>query len=46
VISTEELKGLVFSLGSGLSKLEANALRLDLEGESYEDMAVILGCET
>jgi RNA polymerase sporulation-specific sigma factor len=46
VISTEELQSLVFCLGSGLSKLEADALRLYLEGESYEDMAVILGCDT
>jgi RNA polymerase sporulation-specific sigma factor len=46
VISTEELQSLVFCLGSGLSKLEADALRLYLEGNSYEDMAVILGCDT
>src|SRR6059036_4093219 len=32
VISTEELQSLVFTLGSGLSKLEADALRLYLEG--------------
>src|SRR5438034_7963087 len=31
VISTEELQSLVFSLGSGLSKLEADALKLYLE---------------
>src|ERR1700758_1213152 len=31
VISTEELQSLVFSLGTGLSKLESNALRLYLE---------------
>ena len=36
VISTEELQSLVFALGSGLSSLEAEALRLYLEGESYE----------
>ena len=35
VISTEELQSLVFCLGSGLSKLEADALRLYLEGNSY-----------
>src|SRR5881227_2090099 len=46
VISTEELQSLVFSLGSGLSKLEADALRLYLEGSSYEDMAAELGCDT
>ena len=46
VISTEELQSLVFSLGTGLSSLEADALRLYLEGASYEDMAAELGCDT
>jgi RNA polymerase sporulation-specific sigma factor len=46
VISTEELQSLVFCLGSGLSKLEADALRLYLEGCSYEQMADELGCDT
>jgi RNA polymerase sporulation-specific sigma factor len=46
VISTEELQSLVFSLGNGLSKLEADALRLYLEGSSYEEMAERLGCDT
>jgi RNA polymerase sporulation-specific sigma factor len=46
VISTEELQSLVFSLGTGLSKLEADALKLYLEGSSYEDMAEELGCDT
>src|SRR5205809_5244032 len=46
VISTEELQSLVFTLGSGLSSLEADALRLYLEGASYEDMADRLGCDT
>jgi RNA polymerase sporulation-specific sigma factor len=46
VISTEELQSLVFCLGSGLSRLESDALRLYLEGLSYEDMAVELGCDT
>ena len=46
VISTEELQSLVFCLGSGLSKLESDALRCYLEGLSYEDMAVELGCDT
>jgi RNA polymerase sporulation-specific sigma factor len=46
VISTEELQSLVFTLGSGLSKLEADALRLYLEGSSYEEMAEELGCDT
>jgi RNA polymerase sporulation-specific sigma factor len=46
VISTEELQSLVFTLGSGLSRLEADALKLYLEGSSYEEMAEILGCDT
>ena len=46
VISTEELQSLVFTLGSGLSRLESEALRLYLDGLSYEDMAVELGCDT
>jgi RNA polymerase sporulation-specific sigma factor len=46
VISTEELQSLVFSLGTGLSHLEAEALRLYLDGLSYESMAVELGCDT
>ena len=46
VISTEELQSLVFALGTGLSKLEADALKLYLEGESYETMAERLGCDT
>lgn len=46
VISTEELQSLVFTLGSGLSPLEAEALKLYLEGLSYEQMAEDLGCDT
>ncbi len=46
VISTEELQSLVFCLGTGLSKLESGALRLYLEGSSYEAMAAELGCDT
>ena len=46
VISTEELQSLVLTLGTGLSKLEADALKLYLEGESYETMAEQLGCDT
>ena len=46
VISTEELQSLVFSLGTGLSMLEADALKLYLEGSSYEEMAEELGCDT
>src|SRR5512134_1777259 len=46
VISTEELQSLVFCLGSGLSSLESEALRLYLEGNSYDQMADELGCDT
>jgi RNA polymerase sporulation-specific sigma factor len=46
VISTEELQSLVFTLGTGLSQLESDALRLYLEGSSYEEMAAQLGCDT
>jgi RNA polymerase sporulation-specific sigma factor len=46
VISTEELQSLVFTLGTGLSQLESDALRLYLEGSSYEQMAEQLGCDT
>src|SRR5689334_12168202 len=46
VISTEELQSLVFCLGTGLSKLESDALRLYLEGSSYEEMAERLECDT
>jgi RNA polymerase sporulation-specific sigma factor len=46
VISTEELQSLVFALGTGLSQLEADALRLYLEGLSYEQMAEELDCDT
>ena len=45
MISSEELQSLVFCLGSGLSKLEADALRLYIEGNSYEQMAEVLGCD-
>jgi len=46
VISTEELQSLVGCLGTTLSPLESDALRLYLEGESYEGMAHELGCDT
>jgi RNA polymerase sporulation-specific sigma factor len=46
VVSTEELQSLVFCLGTGLSRLESDALRLYLDGLSYEEMAVELRCDT
>ena len=46
VISTEELQSLVGCLSSTLSPLESDALRLYLEGSSYEQMAEELECDT
>jgi RNA polymerase sporulation-specific sigma factor len=46
VISTQELWSLVSTLGTGLSGLERDALKLYLEGDSYELMAEKLGCDT
>ena len=46
VISTEELQALVGCLSTTLSPLEADALRLYLEGSSYDEMADELGCDT
>jgi RNA polymerase sporulation-specific sigma factor len=46
VISSEELQSLVGCLGTTLSPLESDALRLYLEGASYETMAEELGCDT
>jgi len=46
VISTEELQSLVGCLGATLSPLESNALRLYLEGSSYEQMGEELDCDT
>src|SRR5215831_19300359 len=46
VISTQELESLVGCLSTTLSPLEADALRLYLEGSSYEQMADQLGCDT
>ena len=46
VISTEELQSLVGCLSTTLSPLESDALRLYLEGSSYEQMAEELGCDT
>jgi RNA polymerase sporulation-specific sigma factor len=46
VVSTEELQSLVGALGTGLSTLEAEALRLYLDGYSYDRMAEELECDT
>src|SRR5687767_4765817 len=45
VISTEELQSLLGCLGTTLSGLESEALRLYLDGNSYESMAEILDCD-
>lgn len=45
VISTEELQSLVGSLTTTLSSLESEALRLYLDGRSYERMADELECD-
>jgi RNA polymerase sporulation-specific sigma factor len=45
VVSSEELQSLVSTLGSGLSYLESEALRLYLDGRSYEQMAELLECD-
>ena len=45
VISTEELEALVGCLGTSLSGLESEALRLYLDGNSYEQMAERLECD-
>ena len=45
VISTEELQALVGCLGTSLSGLEAEALRLYLDGHSYESMGDELDCD-
>jgi RNA polymerase sporulation-specific sigma factor len=45
VISTEELQSLVGCLGTSLSPLESEALRLYLDGRSYERMAEELDCD-
>jgi RNA polymerase sporulation-specific sigma factor len=46
VEGTESLNDLLFMLGSSLSKLESDTLRLFLNGGSYEDMAAELGVST
>ncbi len=45
MISSEELQSLVFTLGTGLSSLESEALRLYLDGRSYDQMGEILECD-
>jgi len=46
VISTEELQSLVACLTSVLSELESSVLSLYLDGDSYEQIAARLECDT
>ena len=45
VISSEELRSLVDCLSSALSELESRVLALYLDGYSYEDVGLRLGCD-
>jgi RNA polymerase sporulation-specific sigma factor len=44
-ISSEELRALIACLSSVLSELESRVLGLYLDGHSYQDIGVKLGCE-
>lgn len=46
VISAEELRSLVGCLSSSLSELESKVLALYLEGCSYDEVALQIGCDT
>jgi RNA polymerase sporulation-specific sigma factor len=46
VISSEELRALVGCLSTVLSELESRVLSLYLDGHSYEDVGLQLGCDT
>jgi len=45
VISTEELQSLVGCLSTALSELESRTLALYLDGHSYEDVGLRIGCD-
>lgn len=45
-ISTEELASLVACLKSTLSEMESSVLAFYLEDRSYEEVAMLLGCDT
>ena len=44
-ISTEELRALIACLSTVLSELESRVLGLYLDGHSYQDIGLRLGCE-
>ena len=46
VISSEELRSLVACLSTALSELESRVLALYLDGYSYEDVGLRIGCDT
>ena len=46
VISSEELRSLVACLSTALSDLESRVLALYLDGYSYEDVGLRIGCDT
>jgi RNA polymerase sporulation-specific sigma factor len=45
VISSEELRALVACISTALSELESRVLSLYLDGHSYEDVGLRLGCD-
>jgi RNA polymerase sporulation-specific sigma factor len=45
-ISTEELASLVACLKGSLSDMESSVLAFYLEDRSYEEVAMLLGCDT
>jgi RNA polymerase sporulation-specific sigma factor len=45
VISSEELRALVACISTALSELESRVLSLYLDGHSYEDVGLQLGCD-
>ena len=45
MISSDELRALVACLSSVLSELESHVLGLYLDGHSYQDIGLTLGCE-
>ena len=46
VVSSEELRSLVGCLSTSLSQLESSVLSLYLDGRSYDEIGLRLGCDT